>query len=97
MEKLPEAVILRIFSELGFDDLRTVAGVNKQCNRIAFDPFLWKFVGLRGHFLGHDGFIHFFERIRESVVCCDLRNCTGLSRDLIITIVKECPRLKILR
>lgn len=97
MDKLPEVVILRIFSGLDFDNLRTVARVNKQWNRIAYDPFLWRFVELHGLYLGHEGFSQFFDRIRDSVVCCDLRDCTGLSRDFIFKIVTECSRLKTLR
>ncbi|XP_031565155.1 F-box/LRR-repeat protein 20-like [Actinia tenebrosa] len=96
MDKLPEVVILRILSHLDFDDLRTAARVNKQWDRIAFDPFLWRLLELRGLFLGHEGFSVFFDRIRDSVVCCNLRDCTGLSRDFVFKIVTECSRLKAL-
>lgn len=97
MENLPEVILLRIFRELDFDNLRHVAMVNRQWNRIAYDSSLWTVTNLCGIYVGEEDFTLFVDRIACSVACLDLRSCTGLSSDVLKIILNKCPRLRTLR
>jgi hypothetical protein len=97
MNKLPEVIILRCFSELDLDNLRCVARVNKQWNRVAYDPSLWTFIDLHGLSIGHEDFSLFIDRICMSVIYFDLRTCRDVTSEIIQKIVTKCSRLKTLR
>jgi len=97
MDCLPEVILLRIFQELDFDNIRNAAQVNKQWNRIAYDPSIWAVTNLCGLWVGEEEFRLFVKRIAYSVMCLDLRSSTGLTADLLRFILNRCRRLETLR
>ena len=96
VDRLPEPVLLQVFSRLMLVDLGRVARVCQQWQRIAYDASLWRKTDLRGRSLSEESFHLFINRISAIVSEMNLGGCT-IPLGVVCEISKKCNQLRSLR
>ena len=97
MERLPEILLLKIFSFLTITELGKVAKVSLQWRRIAYDHALWKKVNLKRYPMMCEDTLCMLIRTRFSpfISVLNLGGCR-VTHDVFIELSKRCRNLKYL-